>query len=262
SGVQACALPISDAILTAAAAGKVGALVVGGVDPADLADPQLAEQALDKVGFLISLELRMSAVSRRADVVFPVAAMAEKAGSFVNWEGRLRTFEQALETPNTGAKLSDARVLDAIAAQLGVKLGTADVHAVRRELGSLPAPRGGRPHAPVTPGQTPAHVEKGQALLATWPHLLDLGSLTDGDEILAGTARPPVVRLSKARAKAIGVSDGDPVKVSTGRGAITLPAQLTDMPDEVVWLPTNSPGSTVRRSLGTATVVSVTGGAS
>ena len=36
-------------IIAAAAAGRLGALVVAGVDPADLADPRLAEQALDKV---------------------------------------------------------------------------------------------------------------------------------------------------------------------------------------------------------------------
>ena len=87
----------TDAIIAAAANGQLGALVVAGVDPADLADPRLAEQALDKVGFLVSLELRNSAVARRADVVFPVAPVAEKAGSFLDWEGRLRTFE-ALET--------------------------------------------------------------------------------------------------------------------------------------------------------------------
>jgi NADH-quinone oxidoreductase subunit G len=40
------------------------------------------------------------------------------------------------------------------------------------------------------------------------------------------------------------------VTVGTDRGAITLPAAITDMPDGVVWLPTNSPGSTVRRALG------------
>ncbi|GIH09974.1 NADH-quinone oxidoreductase [Rhizocola hellebori] len=253
----------TDGIIEAAAKGKLGAMVVAGVDPADLPDPRLAEQALDNVNFLISLELRMSAVSRRADVVFPVAAVAEKAGSFVNWEGRLRTFDQALDTPNTGATLPDARVLDAIAAQLGISLGTADVHAVRRELSSLPASQTGRPAMPTaSPDSGTVELDKGQALLATWSQLLDLGSLTDGDEVLAGTARPPVVRLSKARAAELGIADGDPVTVGTQRGAVTLPALITELPDQVVWLPTNSPGSTLRRTLGPATVVTVSGGKS
>ncbi|MER6753479.1 NADH-quinone oxidoreductase subunit G [Micromonospora echinofusca] len=236
----------TDGILAAAVGGQLGALVVAGVDPADLADPRLAEKALDEVPFLVSLELRMSAVARRADVVLPVAPVAEKAGSFLDWEGRLRTFEAVLHT----AAMTDGRVLDALAAQLDVQLGTGDVLSVRRELGALPRTRTDRPAAPSVEPATVREPGAGEAVLATWHQLIDLGSLTDGDEYLAGTARPPVVRLGKGTAEALGVADGDPVTVGTDRGALTLPAAITEMPDGVVWLPTNSPGSTVRRSLG------------
>jgi NADH-quinone oxidoreductase subunit G len=236
----------TDGILAAAAAGRLGALVVAGVDPADLADPRGAEQALDKVGFLVSLELRRSAVSRRADVVFPVAPVVEKAGTFMDWEGRLRPFDAVLSSP----AMTDARVLDALAAQLGVVLGIGDVDTIRRELGGLPATRAGRPAAPLVAAGTVATPREGEAILATWHQLIDLGSLTDGDEYLGGTARPPVVRLAKDLAEALGVADGDPVTVGTDRGALTLPAAITDMPAHVVWLPTNSPGATVRRTLG------------
>jgi NADH-quinone oxidoreductase subunit G len=236
----------TDGIIAAAAAGRLGALVVAGVDPADLADPRLAEEALDRVPFLISLELRRSAVGRRADVVFPIAPVVEKAGSFLDWEGRLRTFEAVLNT----TAMTDGRVLDALAAQLDVRLGTGDVNSIRRELGALPATRSERPVPPAVEPAAPARPGKGEAVLATWHHLIDLGSLTDGDEYLGGTARPPAVRLGKAAAKALGVAEGDAVTVGTDRGALTLPVELAEMPDDVVWLPTNSPGSTVRRSLG------------
>jgi NADH-quinone oxidoreductase subunit G len=250
-GLEAGVLPNrpgrdTDQIIAAAAEGRLSALVVAGVDPADLADVRLAERALDEVGFLVSFELRNTAVARRADVVFPVAPVVEKAGTFVDWEGRLRTFEQVLNTP----AISDARALDALAREFGVELGCADPVAVREELVSLPPARGVRPAAPTVPAQPPVRPAKGDALLATWHHLIDLGSLTDGDEFLAGTARTPVVRLSKHTAGELGVAEGDPVTVSTDRGGITLPAALTDLPDGVVWLPTNSPGSTVRRALG------------
>jgi NADH-quinone oxidoreductase subunit G len=249
----------TDAIVAAAAAGRLGALVVAGVDPSDTADPRRAEEALDKVGFLVSLELRRSAVARRADVVFPVAPVVEKAGTFVNWEGRLRTFDAVLSS----TAMTDGRVLDALAAQLGVALGTADVASIRRELGSLPATRSNRPAAPVVEAGAAATPADGEAILATWHHLIDLGSLTDGDEYLGGTARPPAVRLAKALAEALGVADGDPVTVGTDRGALTLPAAITDMPVHVVWLPTNSPGATVRRTLGgtSGAVVKVSAGA-
>ncbi|MFV2019183.1 NADH-quinone oxidoreductase subunit G [Micromonospora sp. LOL_023] len=250
-----------DAIIAATAAGKVGALVVAGVDPADLADPRLAEEALDAVPFLVSLEIRGSAVTRRADVVFPVAPVVEKSGSFVDWEGRLRTFEAVLDT----TAMADSRVLDALAAQLGVELGTGEINLIRRELGALPATKAQRPGLPLVDPVTPASPAAGEAVLATWHHLIDLGTLTDGDTHLGGTARLPVVRLAKSLAGALGVADGDPVTVGTERGAITLPAAVTDLlPDGVVWLPTNSPGSTVRRSLGAVSgaVVKVSAAAS
>lgn len=103
----------TDQIIAAVAADKIGALVVAGVDPSDLADPRLAEEALEKVQFLVSLEIKGGPVTRRADVVFPVAPVVEKAGSFLDWEGRLRTFEAVLDT----TAMTDARVLDALAAQ-------------------------------------------------------------------------------------------------------------------------------------------------
>ena len=58
------------------------------------------------------------------------------------------------------------------------------------------------------------------------------------------------MRLSAATAAEIGAADGEPVTVRTEQGAITLPLEITDMDDRVVWLPLNSPGSSVYRSLG------------
>jgi NADH-quinone oxidoreductase subunit G len=237
----------TNAMLAAAADGTLYALVVAGVDPADLADVRVAERALDQVPFLVSLEQRRSAVSRRADVVLPVAPVAERAGSFLNWEGRLRRFEAVLPT---GA-MTDARILDTLASQLGVDLGCADVTAVRAQLAALPATQAPRVPVPHTPPASAVAPSGDQAILATWHQLIDLGSLLDGDEQLAGTARPSVVRLGKELAARLGVSDGDPVTVGTPVGAITLPALITeDLADRVVWVPTNSPGSTVRRALG------------
>jgi len=236
----------TDAIVEAAAAGSLGALLVAGVDPADLANPRRAEEALDNVGFLVSLELRQSAVTRRADVVLPVAPAAEKSGTFMDWEGRLRSFETVLPT----AAMTDGRVLEAIAALMDLALGTGDVNAVRRELGGMPVSRSERPSAPTVPAAALPQPGEHEAVLATWHHLIDLGSMLDGDEVLAGTARLPLARIGKELADSLGVADGDVVTVSTDRGGVTLPAAITDLPPQVVWLPTNSPGSTLRRSLG------------
>ncbi|MEZ0367277.1 NADH-quinone oxidoreductase subunit G [Mycobacterium sp. pUA109] len=235
------------AMLAAATDGTLGALLVGGVDPDDLPDPEAAVAALDAVGFLVSLELRHSAVTERADVVLPVAAAAEKAGTFIDWEGRPRSFDPALR--DTGA-LPDLRVLDVLADEMGVALNLPTVAAARDELialGGWDGPRAADPTVDAEPAPQPG---AGEAVLASWRMLLDAGRLQDGEPHLAGTARTPVVRLSAGTAAEIGAADGDPVTVSTSRGAISLPLSITALPDRVVWLPMNSPGSAVHRQLG------------
>ncbi|MGH3170056.1 MAG: NADH-quinone oxidoreductase subunit G, partial [Trebonia sp.] len=126
------ALPGRDttAILATAEAGGLGGLVIAGVDPVDLPDPAAALRALEATPFIVSLELRASAVTDRADVVFPVAAVAEKAGTFVNWEGRGGTFAAALRVPGVR---TDLYGLGAIADALDVHLGRPDAAAARAE---------------------------------------------------------------------------------------------------------------------------------
>lgn len=232
------------AILAAAAAGELGALVVGGVDPADLPDPDLALRALD-TAFVVSLEVRASAVTERADVVLPVAPPVEKPGTFLTWEGRPRPFPQALAS----TAQSDHRVLTALAARLGVDLGLATTQAVHADLGQLDAWDGARVAAPAVAAAQPPAPAADEAVLATWHLLLDSGRLQDGEAFLAGTAPRPVARIGAALAASLGVVDGDPLAVSTAHGTITLPAVVTDLPDAVVWLPVASPGSAVRATL-------------
>jgi NADH-quinone oxidoreductase subunit G len=235
-------------ILAAATGGELSALLIAGVDPADLPDPDAALAALAAASFVVSLELRVSAVTDRADVVFPVAAVSEKAGTFVNWEGRPGTFGPALSVP---AARSDLEVLASIADAMDVHLGLPDAAGARRELQALgtgdaiaaapPAAHRGTA-APRAPGA-------GQALLATWRNLLDGGRMQDGEPNLAGTARAPVARLSAATAAEAGTTAGGKVVVATEHGSVTLPVEITPMPDRVVWLPANSAGGGIRRDL-------------
>ncbi|GGG07137.1 NADH-quinone oxidoreductase subunit G [Rhodococcoides trifolii] len=236
----------TDSMLSALGSGELGALVVGGVEVDDLADPLAALSALSGPGFVVSLEIRASAVTDVADVVFPVAATTEKKSAFLDWEGRLRPSAAAL--PTVGA-LADHRVLHALADALGADLGTAETDDVRAEIDELGPWTGNRVPAPSMPGATPAVPGPGEAVLAGWRMLLDSGRAQDGEPNLAGTARTPVVRMSAATAAELYVSEGDPIEVSSERGTITLPMALSDLPDRVVWLPVNSPGSAVRRQL-------------
>jgi NADH-quinone oxidoreductase subunit G len=229
------------AILAASAAGELGALVIAGVDPADLPDPEAALRAIEMAPFVVSLELRASAVTDRADVVFPVAAVAEKAGTFVNWEGRGGSFDAALRVPEVR---TDLYVLGAIADQMDVHLGLPDEAAARAELAALGTWRGPRPEPPEVSSASSepgVHVTHGADLLdvklASWHQLLDGGRMQVGESALAGTARPVVARMSAVTAAEASVADGDKVTVATDRGSVTVPVEVISMADHVVWLP-------------------------
>ena len=254
-----------DAIVAALVKGELGGLVVGGVDPDDTSDPAGFRAALDAAGFVVSLELRASDVTRVADVVLPVAPVADKAGTFVTWEGRTRPFDAVFANP---ASLPDLRVLAGIADELaalgqGAPLGFRTVADVRAEMEAMGPWDGARPALDAGKAPRPAKSARSSAkdgrtmALATWKQLVDLGSMQDGEEHLRTTARRPVARLSQASYDAVfGMLDGEagpqwrPEVTLTGdRGTVTLPVEVADLPDDVVWVPARSVGRGVLAEL-------------
>ncbi|GAA1849775.1 NADH-quinone oxidoreductase subunit G [Myceligenerans crystallogenes] len=243
-------------IIDALSVGHLSGVVVGGVELADLPDPAHARTALAAAGFVVSLEVRASEVTALADVVLPVAPPVERAGSYWNWEGRVRSFGAALES----AALPDHRALHALAQLLGSDLGAGTPAEAHLAVAALGAWSGARSAAPVAAsgtrtvaGRTEAAQGGGQgtAVLASWRMLLDDARGQDGERHLAATAKQPVARMSPATAAARGLSDGESCQVGTDRGAITLPVAITfGMTDGVVWLPLASFGSRVHDTLG------------
>ena len=233
-------------MLEAAADGRLKALVVGGVDLRDFDDPAAARKALDQVDFLVSLEVRRSEVTDRADVILPVAPPLEKNGTFINWEGRLRPFGQAIASRSQ----TDRLVFDALASEFGVDLGLHDLVGLYDQVNPLMQWNGQREEfLPATASEL-VEVGQGEALLATHKPMLDAGRLQDGASMLAGSARRPVVFASRATVAGLGIDEGEELTLSTQRGSITLPLQFADLPDGVVWVPECSQGSIVHESLG------------
>jgi NADH-quinone oxidoreductase subunit G len=238
---------------------RIGAVVAAGIEVADAPDPEALVQALTLAPFLVSLETRATEVTAVADVVLPVGVVTEKSGTFLDWEGRARPFGRVM---HHSTAVTDARALALVARAMGRSLGSIEVAALRAELAGLGRWQGDRPEpAPVEPtaAQRPG---PGQAVLATWRHLLDEGLMQRGEDALAGTARPAVARMSTTTAGAIGATDGAPVTVASEHGSITLPLVVTEMVDGVVWVPTNSAGSTVGSTLrvGPGAVVGISAG--
>ena len=220
------------------------AVVVGGVDPMDIS-PDAKVKLAKK--FIVSFEIRQSDITEIAQVVFPVATVVEKSGSFMDWQGKVRKFEAAVEQ---SLNRSDVRILSMLADEIGKPINLPTVKAARNEFesignwdGQLAAMK------PAIPLEVKS-VKADEAILSSWRNLLDKGSLQDGEENLAGTARQSVVVISQSRASSLSVKESDLVRVSNDYGAVTLPCVIEDIDDSSVHLPRNSLGSQLFRNLG------------
>jgi len=223
-------------IIDALGAKELDAVVVGGVDAHDLKASAKTLDALKK-SFVVSLEIAPSSITAVADVVLPVAAITEKSGSFLNWEGRARAFDEAVEESQNR---SDVRILSMIADALGESIMLGTVTAAAREFNQLGKWDGARVQlTPVVAG-TAQSVSGNDALLTSWRRLLDMGTLQKGEDNLSGTRRPTVAVISPKRAQSIGVESGAQVRVSNAHGSITIPVLVEDIHDDAVWLPRNS----------------------
>ena len=235
-------------IIEAVNSGHIGALVVGGVDPLDADNNGATLAALDKA-FVVSLEIAPSAVTERANVVLPVAAVTEKSGSFLNWEGRPRSFDAAV---SDSLNRSDLRILSMIAEEIGTSLNLGTVTAAIKEIASIGQWEGARVSFNLVSASAQPALNPDQALITSWRRLLDVGTLQQGEENLAGTARRTVAVISPKRAQTMGVVDGDQLKISTQQGSVTLSALVENIHDDAVWAPRNSRGSQLLANLGVA----------
>jgi len=238
----------SNEIYAAVIAGEIGALLVGGVDPLDGDNSQSALAALEKA-FVVSLEIAPSAVTQRADVVLPVAAITEKSGSFLNWEGRPRSFDAAVAD---SLNRSDLRILSMIAEEIGASVNLATVTSAIKEIASLGKWDGARVAMSKVSAPSQPAVSGDQFILTSWRRLLDMGTLQKGEDNLAGTSRKTVAVISPKRAQALGVVDGDQLKISTPLGYVNLSALVEDIHDDAIWAPRNSRGSQLLINLGVA----------
>ena len=231
-------------ILAALSDESLDALLVGGVDPMDISADALAQLGNT---FIVSLEISQSSITALADVVLPVAAVVEKSGSYLDWRGVARRFEKGIE----GADLrSDVRILSILADELGRPINLPTVTATAREIDSL----GSWDGEPATFTKHPLiAAPSSQLTLISWRFLLDLGSLQEGEANLAGTAKEARAHISVATAATIGVTEADSLRISSSRGSIELPVSISEIADNLIWVPRNSAGSQTIPALGFTT---------
>lgn len=236
-------------MFAAVTAGELEALVIAGVELSDFADANAAREAVAAAEFVVSLETRFSEVTELADVVFPVALIEERAGTFLNWEHRVGRVNTVVKQVN--APMTDLRVLAALADAMGTPLGVRTSGQARAELAELGT--WDQPIKAEAASRTRGRAAKksksadGELVkLATWRMLLDGGRGQDGEVALAATAKPSVARISPTLASTLGVGDGEVITITSDAGWYSLAVSITEgMTEGTVWVPMNSPGTPI-----------------
>lgn len=249
-----------------AAEGRVKAIIAFG-ENVMLSNPDLAhlEAALKNLEFLAVADIFQTETASLADVILPAACYAEKDGTFTSTDRALRPVRKAVDPPREawpdwkiacelGKRFgapgfdfpSPAEIMDEMARlspiYAGIDFQRIDKQVIRWPCSAKDSPGAKFLHAgsfkigrgvfaPVH------HAEPEEVTSPKYPMVLTTGrnlfqyhtgTMTRRSPKLEREAPEPYVELHKADAKALGVSDGERVRVSSRRGSISLAARVTD----------------------------------
>ncbi|HXE56847.1 MAG TPA: molybdopterin-dependent oxidoreductase, partial [Gemmatimonadales bacterium] len=245
----------------------VRGLYIMGENPV-ISDPDIAhaEAWVRGLEFLAVQDLFLTETARWADVVLPGSSFAEKEGTYVNTERRIQLTEPAVPPP--GQARRDLDILIELSNRLGLRTDWTRAEDVMAEIASVTpswrgvtyeALRGGGLQYPVPhrghPG-TPFLFDDrfptpdGRALFvpveyvppeelpdAEYPFILNTGrqmyhwhtgTMSRRSTGLDSREPVPVVEIHPDDAAALGVTDGDDVRVTSRRGSMVIGVRVSD----------------------------------
>ncbi|MBK1712755.1 NADH-quinone oxidoreductase subunit NuoG [Rubrivivax gelatinosus] len=203
------------------------ALIALNLEPVlDAADAAAARAALGGSGLVVALSPFQDAMAEHADVMLPIAPFTETAGSFVNAEGRLQSFQgvvRPLGQTRPGWKV--LRVLGNLLGLPGFEHDSAE--AVRAEALGDPATIAARlDNSPLPAAASSAATETGLERIADVPiYATDLLVRRSAPLQRTADARVPRIGLPSSLWRQLGLAPGDKVLVAQGQGAVVLPAR-------------------------------------
>jgi NADH-quinone oxidoreductase subunit G len=235
------------ATLRAAADGKLDLLVLLGADPInDCPDADLARRALAGARRIISIDTFPSESTQLADVVLAASAFGEKAGTTTNLEGRVSPLAQQV-TP-----FGTTRPDWMIALELGLRIGDASFgadHPLRSvstvdQVTELIVPREPGALAPVTFSAGPRNSYDYRLVVSR--KLYDRAVGTEMSRSLVNLAPGSAAHVNPLDLDALGVSEGEDVKLVSSKASTVLPITANDkVPRGVLWAPFNQRGGSI-----------------
>jgi predicted molibdopterin-dependent oxidoreductase YjgC len=266
----------AQAMLDAAAGGKLGALYVVGEDLlTSYPDRSKVERALDKVPFLVVQDIFLSPTAAKAHVVLPAASFAEKDGTFTNAERRIQRVRPGIPLP--GQARTDGTIFAALIEKLGGKLAFTGPAAIFAEIArNVPAYSGINfngigaqgvvwggevlvpPRRRLQPvgGATPV---EGAFQLLTGSALYHSGTVSTRAKGPQAVVSAGYVEFGREDAKALQLKDGDLVKVAGNGVELQLKAKVGNrLPKGVLFAPYHFAAAGINRLYKGEAAVAVT----
>ena len=252
-------------IMHAAEARAIRGLYIMGENPM-LSDPDIkhVRQGLTALDFLVVQDIFLSETAELADVVLPATSFAERDGTFTNTERRVRRVRKALDPP--GEAREDWRIICDLAHRMGYDMNYVDPSAIQDEIASVTPIYGGITYDRLTgiglqwpcpdsrhPGTVFLHAasfSRGRGkfhpveylpprelpdddypFILTTGRMLEhwhTGTMTRRSVVLDDLVPTGFVELNPQDAQSLDVAEGDLLDVSSRRGAITVPARITE----------------------------------
>ncbi len=246
----------AEGILQGIEAGKIRFLYLAATNPQSFPNSGRWMKALAQVEVLVVQDILPTAVTKLAKVVLPGSSFAEKAGSVTSLDQRVRSLEQAIRP--VGEARQDWDIFAELYGRLTKTPVTISRSGILTEVSGLTSLYGdvcfmgddrNRPclKQPYSPGPKSL----------TW-QLVSASDECSGLQLLTGTSRnhfgttstwaaapleiepEGLVQINPADAQAVGVKDGDQVKLSSDKGSTVGKVKLTgSVPKGLLFAPHN-----------------------
>src|SRR5256714_1870668 len=233
-----------------------------------ISDPDIAhaERWFQELEFLAVHDLFLTETARYADVVLPGSSFAEKTGTFVNTERRIQIGHKAIDSP--GDARSDLDILIDLSNRLGLPTTFRSAQEVMQEIATVtpswagvtyerlegaglqyPVPRAGHPGTaflfddafPTADGRAKfvpvEYTDPVELPDDDYPFVMNTGrqlyhwhtgTMTRRASGLDAREPTPIVEIHPADAKAIGVREGELLRLTSRRNSMVSAARITE----------------------------------
>ena len=253
-------------IMHGALDGSIAGMLMMGENPF-LSDPNMnkVRKALQQLSFLVVQDVFLTETAEFADVILPASTAAEKRGTYVNTNRMVQIGRQAVEPPGE-ARLDGDILIDLANRMIAMEQGENSPHwaydgpesvweeivaltplfhgityeAMERETVVWPLeepvlftgsfPRGRGRFTPVSFAPPDEMPDDAYPFVLNTGRVLEhwhTGTMTRRARALDAISPEPFVEMTSGDLERLGVEEGDPVSVSSRRGAITLKAKAS-----------------------------------